>query len=204
LGAATRSGRNGKEVGDAVVFSTTGGSLDLSAWTNANANLDNASIAGGQGAGPWVHFGGGTNDIYHLPDNFVSAGVFFSSGDIYPFDFTTGGQLGIGSDSFMGLPGLTVPEGYVSGTSVGPTSGTILNASISSLQLTPGSYTWSWGYQEMPGTGPTIVPLDVDELPAYDFIRLDIKPPSVPDGGTTALLGLLASGGLGFLRRFMK
>ena len=30
------------------------------------------------------------------------------------------------------------------------------------------------------------------------------RPPGVPDGGTTALLGLLAFGGLGFLRRFMK
>jgi hypothetical protein len=35
-------------------------------------------------------------------------------------------------------------------------------------------------------------------------ITVTVKPPSVPDTGTTALLGLIACGGLGFLRRLMK
>ena len=44
----------------------------------------------------------------------------------------------------FGSPSLTVPTGYISGAPLLTTS-TYTNASLSSLGVTPGTYTYTWG-----------------------------------------------------------
>lgn len=80
-----------------------------------------------------------------------------------------------GSGNLVGLHSasgvLLVPLGYVSGTALSDTS-TYNGKTFASLQVTPGTYVWSWG------TG----------LHA-DTFTLQIGPAAVPDSGST--LGLL-------------
>jgi len=107
------------------------------------------------------------------PTSFGSGGLFFASA---------------GSGDFVGIdatanpdPFITVPQNYVSGAALS-SSATFDNATIHSLGLTPGTYTWTWG------TG----------LPNQNF-TLVIGAAGVPDGGWTVsllgcgLLGLAAS-----------
>ncbi|MEM7412788.1 MAG: PEP-CTERM sorting domain-containing protein [Myxococcota bacterium] len=51
-----------------------------------------------------------------------------------------GPLVGVSSGQF-----LVVPTGYVSGAPLGPASATFANATIASLELTPGAYVYSWG-----------------------------------------------------------
>jgi hypothetical protein len=55
----------------------------------------------------------------------------------------TGGMFGVGPVGF-GTRTILVPNGYVSGGVITGTA-TYLNKTLSSLGLTPGTYTWSWG-----------------------------------------------------------
>jgi len=103
-----------------------------------------------------------------------------------PTNFGTGNFVAgnpLGGDSvgiFASLGEINVPEGYVSGNPLSD-SMTFDNATIHSLGLRPGTYTWTWG------TGQ-----------ANQFFTLIIPGTSVPDGGSTvsllscALLGLAA------------
>ena len=193
------------EVGDDVVVSSPGGSLDLSAW-NIGPGLSGSGSYIFPSMG-FVGFGGGVFDVYRAPVNFVSDGPF-GNGSFSSASSEMATDL-YGLASQFGETAIYVPLGYMSNATLAGGSMTFANQDYSTLGITPGVYTYSWGFQDIPGIAPTIAPLDIEHeqcQPAvpYDFIRLDIKPPSVPDGGTTALLGLLAFGGLGFLRRFMK
>jgi hypothetical protein len=76
-----------------------------------------------------------------------------------------------------------VPLGYVSGTSLSATS-TYAGATLLSLGVTPGTYTWTWG------TGVHA-----------DSFTLDIVAPAVPDSGSTVSLLGCALLGLAALRR---
>ncbi len=76
-----------------------------------------------------------------------------------------------GSNSF-----LAVPTGYVSGAALSD-SATWNNATISSLGLTPGTYTWAWG------NGATA-----------DSFVIDVEAPRVPEPASLALLATAVLG----------
>jgi hypothetical protein len=127
---------------------------------------------------------------------------FFPEASVYtgiltgPMSFGSGGRtddssgngngVGIsptpGLGSIFGAQELTVPIGYVSGSSLMDTS-TYDNATLASLGVTPGTYVWTWGS----GTNA-------------DSFTLKIGAASVPEPATLGLvvLGLL---GAGFARR---
>ena len=79
-----------------------------------------------------------------------------------------------------------MPQGYVSGASLSSTS-TYNGATLLSLGVTPGTYTWTWG------TG-----VDADSF------TLQIGPAGVPDAGSTLPLPGFASLGLVALRRKLR
>ena len=80
---------------------------------------------------------------------------------------------------------LLVPLGYVSGTPLSATD-TYANQTFSSLGLTPGTYTTTWG------TGAHA-----------DFLTVQVGPAAVPEPSAlvTAGLGMLVCGGLACRRR---
>ena len=73
---------------------------------------------------------------------------------------------------------LFVPLDYVSGAQLSETS-TYLNASLASLGMTPGTYVWSWGFEDHADT----FTLDIGEA----------IPPPVPELSTWAMVLSLAS-----------
>jgi hypothetical protein len=79
-----------------------------------------------------------------------------------------------GSGSIFGIegsvPDLLVPVGYTSGTALG-TSTDVYSGSLSSLGLTPGTYTWTWG------SGATADSLTVNI----------VSPTAVPEPSTAVL-----------------
>ena len=77
-----------------------------------------------------------------------------------------------------------MPQGYLSGAALSDTM-TFNSATIHSLGLTPGTYTWMWG------TG----------LPNQNFTLII---PGVPDGGTTVSLLGFALLGLAAVRRKLR
>ncbi len=160
----------------ANVVATGSGTINLSALSfccdsnpppDVNAVLGRLSLgASGLVGAAWA--GGG----FHGPGNFGSGGLFFATSG-------TGHHVEIaGQNSF-----LAVPIGYVSGAALSD-SATWNNATISSLGLKPGTYTWAWG------SGPTA-----------DSFVIGIAAPasSVPE---PVSLGLLATAiaGLGATR----
>jgi len=103
-----------------------------------------------------------------------------------PATFGTGTQTNVssGSGDLVGVGGsqLFVPQGYVS-DSVLSDSSTYNSATLSSLGVTPGIYTWTWG------TGPN------------QSFTLDAVAPAVPDSGSTlALLAVALAGFFGASR----
>jgi hypothetical protein len=134
-------------------------------------------------------FSGGT-----VPFVFPTSGVIALGeglGDEYvtvigPASFGTGGFAAASSSSGglfeVGLGGLAVPLGYVSGTSLSG-SATFDGQTFASLGLTPGTYVYTWG------SGPDA-----------DHATINIE--SVPEPSTWAmmLLGFAALGFLGYRR----
>ncbi len=95
-----------------------------------------------------------------------------------PTSFGIGGIFGAssGTGSLFGIYGnigyLDVPAGYTSGTSLSATD-TNYGATFSSLGLTPGTYTWTWG------TGANA-----------DFFTVNIGTASVAEPSATILAGI--------------
>ncbi|MEP7185706.1 MAG: PEP-CTERM sorting domain-containing protein [Rhodanobacter sp.] len=94
------------------------------------------------------------------PASFGSGSVITGAASV------TGDAVGIyASSDFYGFPLIFVPSGYVSDSPL-RSGGTWDNASLASLGVTPGTYTWSWGngadqsftLTTMTGTIPTGVP----------------------------------------------
>jgi hypothetical protein len=113
-------------------------------------------------------------DVY---TGFSGPASFGSRGATSP---NTGSGDLVGIYDFFGY--LYVPHGYVSGHPLMDTM-TFNNATFASLNVTPGTYTWTWG------TGPN------------QKFTLQIGPARVPDGGSTVSLLGFALLGLAALRR---
>ena len=149
------------------VVATGSGAINLTALTFVISGADNPGI---------VPFSG-----------VISTGPFASMIDGYrgftgPMDFGSGaGALpNTASGDFVGISGgimfpfLLVPQGYASGAALSD-SMTFNNATFASLDVTPGTYVWTWG------TG------------ANQNFTLQIG--AVPDGGSiVSLLGLASLG----------
>jgi hypothetical protein len=110
-----------------------------------------------------------SGDSFHGPVNFGGGGLFVAGSG-------TGDHVEMaGSNSF-----LAVPAAYVSGAALAD-SATWNSATISSLGLTPGTYTWAWGSGDH-----------------ADSFVIDIAATSTPEPASlallaTALLGLRAT-----------
>jgi hypothetical protein len=92
-----------------------------------------------------------------------------------------------GSGDFFGVEGiqarLLVPDGYISGNPLAATN-TWAGQSFSSLGLTPGTYTWTWG------SGATA-----------DFLTVQVGPVAVPEPSTLSLAGIAGVVGLAYAAR---
>jgi len=113
----------------ALNFDHEGGAFSL---IGANA----ASIIVGPTFGESAAGYGGISGPNNFGPGFVSLKATSGFGDLF-------GLLGQG-----GTPLLTVPEGYISGSSLFGRA-TWTGKSFASLEVTPGKYVWTWG------TGPT-------------------------------------------------
>ena len=92
---------------------------------------------------------------------------------------TSGGPVGFAS-GVADLTTLIFPAGYISGATLSDAS-TYLDATISSLGLTPGDHVWNWGSGDHPDT----FTIDV------------VSPPAVPEPSTWAMM-LIGFAGLGY------
>lgn len=169
------------EVGGDVV-ATGSGSLNLTAVSGQSTGLLWAFVIP---SAPWLTVGqtvSTTVDIYQM-QNFVSS-PSIGTGNFAGATSGSGGNVGVNAGNVI------VPLGYVSGTALPATTSTWAGASLASLGITPGTYTWSWG------TGPTADSIVVNAVAA--------APQAVPTLGEYAMLGLaslLAMSGIAYARK---
>lgn len=163
-----------------VIFATDGGALDLSAWTFQNVQNAATAIAPSGGV---IQLASGDSDVYVGAVNFVAPSPFGSGAVSFASDSSITDNVGI-----LSVGGLIVPLGYQSNDPIAAGSMTFAG-DYGTLGITPGTYTWSWGNAEMQ---------------TADTFTLEVKPSSVPDGGSTALLGAIAFGSLAGIRRWLR
>lgn len=171
------------EVGGDVV-ATGSGSLNMTAVDIKTQALHSAFIIP---SASWLIVGQtvGTQVDYYLMQNFVAP---LSIGTNSNLLYATGGS---GGNVGVSLSGVTVPKDYVSGTPLPATTSTWAGASLASLGITPGTYTWSWG------SGA-----DADSVVLY--AGAPEPPQAVPTLGEYAVLGLaslLAMSGVACARK---
>jgi PEP-CTERM motif len=109
----------------------------------------------------------------------------FGPGDEFLADMGDGAIVGLGTFDQTSGGVVAVPQGYVSGASLGTSTATWSGATITGLGLTPGSYVWTWG------DGPTTDSFTLDII--------DNGIPGAPEPATWAMM-LLGFVGLAFLR----
>jgi hypothetical protein len=156
------------------VVGTGSGTIDLFALTSANFVGTEPAVSGPQGfaaLGPEATTAAFT--AVSGPSSFGSSGFFAASTG-------SGDTVGI-SVSGVISDVLFLPDNYVSGASLSD-SATWDNATIASLGLTPGTYTWTWGS----GASADSFTVQIDA--------------STPEPGSVALLGA-GFVGLAVLRR---
>ena len=155
------------------VLATGSGAIDLtglSSFGSTFASPEMYPAHGIMGTGP-----SGTVDVYTGSSGPASFGPGFGG-----FPSTTSGDSVFLED--FGL-GIDVPQGYVSGTSL--SSSATYSGTLASLNVTPGTYTWTW------------------DAGANSYV-LNVPPAtSVPEPGMLTLLGLGLTG-IGFSRRKRK
>jgi hypothetical protein len=164
------------------VTATGAGSINFDALDPYGDELDSSLIAASGGAviiGPATP----TDDTYY--SGIAGPAATFGPGDEFFADGGNGAIVGLGT--FLATSGgvVAVPQGYVSGAPLGTTTATWANATITSLGLTPGSYTWTWG------SGATA-----------DTFTLDIVSggaPAAPEPGVWAMM-ILGFAGIAILR----
>jgi hypothetical protein len=159
------------------VVASGSGSFNLAALTvNSTGNVGFGADVHATFAQLYVgSLNGGTEDIYQGlsgPANFGSGGLFFPN--------SGGGNLA-GVQGTGGL--LLVPGGYTSGTILSG-SDTWTTATLSSLGVTPGTYTYTWG------SGPTA-----------DSFTINAITGAVPEPSTWATLVAGVGMLIGFRRR---
>lgn len=160
------------EVGPDVVWTTTG-SADLSALTFASP-FPGITPGHSSGSGIFITGAAGDVDLYNGITSFVASfglgGSAATSG--------VGPTVGI----FLTNQQLAVPAGYLSGAPLAsPSVATYSGTTIAALNLTPGSYVWSWG------AGPTA-----------DSYTLNIGGSVIPEPST-----YIAMAGFGALSAFL-
>lgn len=162
-----------QQTGNVVAIGS--GTIDLSALAaccGSNPPPDITAQLGGVSLGAnglvgeaWIGL------TFHEPTNFGSGGLFLATSG-------TGDHVEMAGQNRF----LAVPTGYVSGAALSD-SATWNNATVSSLGLTPGTYTWAWGSGDH-----------------ADSFVIDIKAPApeVPEPASlaTAVLGLGTAGRL--------
>jgi PEP-CTERM motif len=121
-----------------------------------------------------LYVGGGTYDDYYG----ISGPSSFGQGGFHPASSDTGDSVGEIAGYY-----LVVPQGYVSGSMLNDTA-TWSGQTFSSLGLTPGTYSWTWG------TGANA-----------DSFTMNIGVSSVPEPGSLMMLGTGSLAILGFARR---
>jgi len=155
------------------VLATGSGAIDLtglSSFGSTFASPEMYPAHGIMGTGP-----SGTVDVYTGSSGPASFGPGFGG-----FPSTTSGDSVFLED--FGL-GIDVPQGYVSGTSL--SSSATYSGTLASLNVTPGTYTWTW------------------DAGANSYV-LNVPPAtSVPEPGMLTLLGLGLTG-IGLSRRKRK
>lgn len=129
---------------DTSVEITGSGTLDITALTldfSSRSSSQIQPLAADLYAGPATPIFGAADDSIYDGGGFQGP-TSFGTGDFTFADSGSGSLVGVfGSGD---TPGISVPLGYVSGTSL-TTSATYLNQTFASLGFTPGTYTYTWG-----------------------------------------------------------
>jgi hypothetical protein len=159
----------------ANVVATGSGAINLTGLTFVTQGSAAHGISGEGGS---IAFGESPLDIYRG----ITGPTHFGTGAFVAGNDFSGDSFGI--FGFSGL--ISVPEGYVSGNPLSA-SMTFDNATIHSLGLRPGTYTWTWGTAA--GIGDQFFTVQI------------VGPTTVPDGGSTVFLLGCALLGLAALRR---
>ena len=164
-----------QQVGSDVV-ETGGGSLDLTDLDVGAFGIPrDASVDPLQGRVFSGVFNGANTSVGGFePELIVGFGTKFTTNA----SSTSGGPIGFAS-GVADLTYLIFPAGYVSGAPLSDSS-TYLDATISSLGLTPGDHVWNWGSGEH-----------------ADTFTIDVVASPVPEPSTWAMM-LFGFAGLGY------
>ncbi len=160
---------------NSTVFATATGTLDVTDLTflGTTSRREGAGVAPFQGAVNMGPLSFPSMDVYTGitgPTQFGGLASFFA-------DFGTGDPFGVIGEAEE----LVLPHGYASGTGLSATDEYFF-ASFSSLELTPGTYTWTWG------TGAHA-----------DFLTVQIGPvTAVPEPSTAMVAVFGAMGGVAY------
>jgi hypothetical protein len=148
------------ETGGNVVFSTAGGSLDLTGLIKGST----VSIPSTIGPATGFYSTGGPDSVNAITlyngGGVLSSWSSFGTGAGRSADAGTGAMIGLNSSAGDGY--LWVPEGYVSGDGLGASSSTYYGETFASLGITAGTYVSSW-------TGDSIT-LNAVPIPAAVYL----------------------------------
>jgi hypothetical protein len=166
------------------VVATGAGSIDFDALTFYGDEIGSSLLEAIGGAiliGPTTE----TDDVFYSgvtgpADTFGTGGEFFAASG-------SGGIVGLGTFDETSGGVVAVPEDYVSGTSLGTSTATWTDTTISGLGLTPGAYVWSWG------SGATA------DTFTLDIVGSGVGAPATPEPATWAMM-LLGLAGLALVR----